>query len=113
MCQQVIDFMTQGYSKEATAAHLGIVKDTLYAWVKKYPEFSDAIKEGEIHSALWWEKTGMAGMLGKLPGFNATTWIFNMKNRHGWSDKQDINHGGQNDNPVKIEGIIRFVDKPE
>lgn len=90
MCQQVIDFMAQGYSKEATAAQIGIAKDTLYEWVKKHTEFSDAIKEGEDKSRLWWEKIGMAGMVGKVPGFNATTWIFNMKNRHNWADKSEV-----------------------
>ena len=89
-CQQVVDFMAQGYSKEATAAHINIAKDTFYAWEKKHAEFSDAIKEGEQKSRLWWEKIGMGGMVGKVPGFNATTWIFNMKNRHGWVDKKEI-----------------------
>lgn len=100
MCQELIDFMAQGYSKEATAAKLGIAKDTLYAWDKKHTEFSDAIKEGEIKSLLFWEKTGMAGMLGKLPGFNSTAWIFNMKNRHKWADKQE----------TKVTGVMGVRD---
>ncbi len=95
MCEKVIEFMAQGYSKEATAAHLEISKDTLYAYIEKYPEFSDAVKEGEIKSRLFWEKLGIDGVKGEIQGFNATTWIFNMKNRHGWQDKQAVEHSGQ------------------
>ena len=97
MCQKAIDFMTQGYSKEATAAHLDISEDSLYEYIKKHPEFSEAIKEGSLKSRLWWEKLGMGGAAGKLAGFNATAWIFNMKNRHNWKDKieTDITSGGE------------------
>ena len=110
-CQKLVDFMAQGYSKEATAAHLDISKDTLYNWDKKHQAFSDAIREGEIKSRLFWEKTGMAGMLGKLPGFNATTWIFNMKNRHGWADKKDLTIAGDEDKPLvtRIGRVIQNI----
>lgn len=87
MCQQAIDFMAKGFSKHETAAELGITRETLYQWEKANDEFSYAIKEGENQSNLWWAKIGMAGMTGKISGFNAATWIFNMKNRHGWKDK--------------------------
>ena len=90
MCQAIIDAMSKGYSKEAAAHEIGIAKDTFYAWDKKHKEFSDAIKEGEKASRHFWEKLGIAGAMGKVPGFNATSWIFNMKNRHGWADKKEI-----------------------
>lgn len=110
MCEQVIDHMAKGFSKEATAAHIGICEDTLYDWIKTNPKFSEAIKEGSLKSRLWWEKTGMGGMLGKLPGFSASTWIFNMKNRHGWADKTEIS--GKDGGPIEtvtktlmVEGV--------
>ena len=90
MCEEATKFMSQGFSKAEAAAHLGITRETLNQWEKGKAEFSDAIKEGENQSALWWAKMGMAGMTGKVPGFNAAIWIFNMKNRHGWKDKQEI-----------------------
>lgn len=96
-CQMVIDAMEKGLSKEAAAAECDICEDTFYRWVKKYPDFSEAVKQGERKSRLFWEKAGIQGMVGKIPGFNATTWIFNMKNRHGWRDKTetDIKSGGE------------------
>ena len=100
MCDEVVKFMSQGFSKAETAAHLGITRETLYQWEKEKEEFSYAVKEGENQSALWWAKAGMAGMTGKIPGFNATVWIFNMKNRHGWKDKTEISGG---DNPIRVD----------
>ena len=32
-------------------------------------------------SMIWWEKAQRNGMMGKIPGFNATAMIFGMKNR--------------------------------
>ena len=91
MCQKVVPFMAQGFSQKALAGHLEISEDTLYAWIKQYPEFSESVKDGSTQSAIWWEKVGMTGMVGKIAGFNATTWIFNMKNRHGWTDRTETN----------------------
>ena len=108
MCQELIDSMSEGFSKEATAAKLGISKDTLYRWDKEHPEFSDAIKEGEIKSQLFWEEIGMDGMRGKIQGFNATTWIFNMKNRHNWTDKKEVSGPDGGDIPVRF--IVDYVD---
>jgi len=113
MCEQATAFMAQGFSKAETSAHLGITRETLYQWEKEKPEFSYAIKEGENQSALWWAKMGMAGMSGKIAGFNATVWIFNMKNRHGWADRTDVNHGGQAGNPVKYEEVRRNIVDPK
>jgi hypothetical protein len=63
------------------AAKLGISKDTLYKWAEEHPDFSDAIKEGSLLAKVWWENFGQSAALGMVDGFNATTWIFQMKNR--------------------------------
>jgi len=91
--------MEEGLSKEAASAAIGISKDTLYRWAESKPEFSDAIKQGEQLSRLFWERIGLKGLKGEIPGFNATTWIFNMKNRHGWRDKQDMTTDGEKMTP--------------
>jgi hypothetical protein len=33
---------------------------------------------------------GIAGSSGKLKGFQTGAWIFNMKNRFSWRDRQEI-----------------------
>lgn len=41
------DYARQGMIDKEIAAKLGISVDTLYEYQKKYPEFSDALKEGK------------------------------------------------------------------
>jgi hypothetical protein len=102
-CQELIDHMKGGLSFESFAALADVNRDTLYEWVKVHPEFSDAKKRGTDLNLIWWERIGRAAMLGHagkdadgkpipLKNFNATLWIFNMKNRHGWRDKQEHDH---------------------
>jgi transposase len=87
-CELLIEHMKAGLSFEAFGGVVagGVAKDTIYGWVRKYPAFSDAKKIGESLSRLWWEKVAVLGMTGKIKNFNATVWIFSMKNRFGWRD---------------------------
>ena len=36
-----------GATDAEIASHIGISRDTLYSWKKKYPDFSDALKRGK------------------------------------------------------------------
>jgi len=94
--------MGMGGSKVEVAVDLGINRDTLYAWCKEHPEFSDTIKRGEDLSQSWWERQGRTSLKDKE--FNATLWIMNMKNRFRaeWSDKTEVNHTGK----VEISSAI-------
>jgi len=64
---------------------------------EKNEEISEAIKKVKevLQSRV---VTGM--MKNKL---NPTGCIFHLKNNYGWKDKQDINLGGQKDNPLEID----------
>lgn len=89
-CEMLIEHMKQGYSFDSFGALLpdgGASKETLYAWTRAHRRFLDAKKQGEMQARLWWEKIATAGMAGKIKGFNATVWVFSMKNRFGWKDR--------------------------
>jgi hypothetical protein len=87
-CQMLIEHMRQGYSFESFGAYpVCVTKDTLYSWLKQHPQFAYAKKLGTIECRKLWEKLGLAGASGKLPGFNTAAWIFNMKNRFMWRDR--------------------------
>jgi hypothetical protein len=106
MIKEIIPFMSQGYSKEALAGHLKICKDTLYEWIKEYPDFSDAINKGTSESLKFWEKIGIENILNvsesdgknsRSQSLNASAWIFNMKNRFKWNDNKE-----ENDKPIVV-----------
>lgn len=103
-CGLVIEYMEKGLSKEAMAGVLRINKDTLYAWAAKYPEFSDALKEGVELSRLFWEQKGIDHLVHTKNSkqLNSTAWIFNMKNRFKWTDKKEIELGEETRATVKL-----------
>lgn len=86
----------------------GISRDTFYRWQEKYPEFSDAVKGMRARSQAWWERKGREATFGGVDGFNATSFIFNMKNRFPdeWRDKQEVGL----DANVRVSGVeMTFV----
>ena len=86
--------MSKGFSFESFGAVAKTSKDTLYEWVKKYPEFADAKNEATSFCRMFWERLGVAAIIsrsehqGGSKSLNSAVWIFNMKNRFGWRDKQ-------------------------
>lgn len=91
-CEELIEHMKEGLSFESFAAKCDCCKDTLYEWANVHEEFSDAKKIGSEHCRIFWEKLGTMGASGGLNNFNATAWIFNMKNRFRseWNDTQKV-----------------------
>lgn len=93
-CELLVKHMSDGLSFESFGAVVGHHKQTLYEWSRKHEAFGDAKKRGEELSRLWWEKIGIEGLWTESwtgqgsKALNATVWIFNMKNRFGWRDKQ-------------------------
>lgn len=102
-CLDLIIHMAEGYSYESFAALINVNPDTLYEWEKVHSEFSEAKKTAFVKNLLFWEKLGIDFVLNETheeeneeervykktsKSLNPTVWIFNMKNRHKWRDKQ-------------------------
>lgn len=118
MCEWVVRYMAEGYSKEASAALMNISTAMFYRYVNDYPEFREAVKIGEGHSRVFWEKHGISGLYSEV--FSASTWIFNMKNRFGWKDKHEMSTDPENPmqhevklkvDPVGFEELQAAFDK--
>jgi hypothetical protein len=107
MCAKAVEFMSQGFSKEAFAGELGVCARTIYNWAENNPEFLQAIKDGEAASIRFWESLGRRGSSGEIPGFSAAAWIFNMKNRAGWRDKME--HTGEGGGPIQTTTKVLSV----
>lgn len=92
-CDLVLELGEQGKSKAQMARTIGVTRETLDEWAKRYPEFSDAIKGALELSLAWWEDAGQQGMFLGAKGFNSTAYIFQVKNRFkaDYRDTQDHN----------------------
>lgn len=113
MCERVVECGREGMGVAEMAAEIGISRETFNAWRKSRPEFSDAVKEAVALSQAWWEKQGRMATFGAIDGFNATSYIFQMKNRFrdDWRDKHDLEHSGPGGTPIQFQTIIET--KPE
>jgi transposase len=102
LCKLLPYLFANGESVSEVCVHLDITKETFFQWVKQYPEFSDSYKKGQELSEAWWVRTGRLGSIGHIKNLQPATWIFNMKNRFGWKDRQD----------VQLSGDISVADMP-
>lgn len=101
-CDTVIELMKDGASKAEVCLELNCSFHTFILWQEQNEEFLQAVKRGLHLSKGKWEQIGRKAAFGTVEGFNATAWIFNMKNRFGrmddfgekWSDKQELEHSG-------------------
>lgn len=89
---EVVPFMSQGYSTTALAGRLGVARQTIYNWMDEHPEFMDAVKAGQAAGAMWWEERLRA--TATTGEGNATSAIFGLKNRapDDWRDRKDVDH---------------------
>lgn len=102
----LIEHMKKGYSFESFGAVIGRCEKTLFNWLDSYPDFLQSKKEGTAYSRLFWEGLGIDGLRGNIPGFNATTWIFNMKNRFGWRDRHDLEHSASGNAQLQVQVVM-------
>ena len=102
MPERVIALMSQGASLVEVAADLGVSRATLSKWQDddEKPGFVEAIKSGIELSEAWWMREGREALRDRQ--FNHGLWYMNMKNRFGWSDKQQVEHSGET-------GFIRII----
>lgn len=104
IAEKLPDMFANGESVVEVCVSLGINRDTFYDWCDKHKEFKQAYEQGLLLSQAWWERLGRAGSLGSQK-INPATWIFNMKNRFKWTDRNQVETTGD----VKVTKV-NFVD---
>jgi len=108
-CNQVIDFMRDGYSLTAFGVHILVARSTLNEWIDNHPEFSEAVKIAQGARTLVLEK----GLLkDEASGANVTSRIFALKNAapEEWKDKVQQELTGANGGAIKNELTVSFLD---
>ena len=100
--QQKIDKYFEGcnksnepYTVTGICLALDICRDTLAEYAKK-EEFSDTIKKAKLKVENYLERH-------LITDSSTTGIIFNLKNNFGWTDKQQLEHSGNINNP--FEGL--------
>lgn len=110
MCAIVIAAGEEGETLAGMAEACDVDRETLNNWMAAHPEFSSAVKRGLQRAQVWWERQGKVATFGAVPGFNATSYIFNMKNRFpsDWREKQDVDLTSSDGSmtPQVIERVI-------
>lgn len=118
-----------GLTDEQIAHNMGIKRQTLYDWKKKYPDISDALKRGKevvdrqvenslLKRALGYEYeevtkeliNGTMLITKKVKKYqppDTTAAIFWLKNRRPdkWRDKRDVEHSGKVANKIDLSGL--------
>lgn len=81
-CELIIEHMKDGSSLLSFCNRVGVSRSTVFEWEKLHQDFSNAKKEAQDRSEGWWEDLGR-----KHAKDNIAAWIFMMKARFGWRDK--------------------------
>lgn len=122
---QIINWAAKGCNNTELANNMGINRDTLYEWIKKYPDISDAIKKGRKLSVQAIEnkffQTAFGGVEEVTEIVEEKTIIDNKGNEHKVIDKKTTtrklppnvtaqifylkNHAGYSDNPQNSDDV--------
>lgn len=89
--KMVLDNMAEGASIEEIIILLDISHDLYARLMREEEEFSETLKKGKALSKAWWLKQGRLNLFSDPKSFSFTGWYMNMKNRFGWTDKQETN----------------------
>jgi hypothetical protein len=103
LCDFVLSIAQGGLSLTGMAVRIGVARDTVYDWIEKYPDFSDAMKRAREISLAAWEEHMRNGLWGGK-AFNPQVLTFAMPNMFPADYKQagnnlDLTSGGQ---PIKV-----------
>jgi len=111
-CELVIKCGEEGDTLASMAEACDVDRATINDWIEQHEEFSRAVSRGLQKAQAWWERQGRKATFGGTEGFNATSFIFNMKNRFkdDWRDKVD--HGHENPDGTPISFVTVYERRP-
>jgi hypothetical protein len=104
VCAKVEKLGAEGKSAPEIRRELGISASAWRSWVKKFPEFADAVEQAADQAEAWWIDMGRKGMM-LGTNFSAQTFIYLTKNIFParFRDRQDHQITGANDGPIVQE----------
>ena len=100
---RIITALRGGNTRRAACWAGGIEVETFHQWLRRFPEFSDAVKAAEADAELAMvERVRTAAN----DQWQAAAWWLERKMKRDWSNRQEIT--GEDGAPVRI--AVRFAD---
>lgn len=89
-CDQVLEFMSQGYSLTAFAGSIRKARQTVYRWMREHAAFSDAVTRAQACRVTALETK----LLRSRKGAETTAAIFALRNADPteWKDVRSVKH---------------------
>lgn len=86
----VAEDMAKGFTLAAFAGLIGVARDTVYEWVKRHPDFSDAVNRGKAGQQRAYERK----LLTADRGGEVAAAIFGLKNiaPQDWREVRTVKH---------------------
>lgn len=109
--QRMLAQAAEGASAVEIRHAIGIGRSAWETLLEDSDEFRAAEKDAKELCEVWWERSGRNLAVGG--GGNSAIWIFNMKNRFGWRDKQETEVYGREGSPVETVTTIRLVGRED
>jgi hypothetical protein len=97
---KLLEMMSRGYTMLAACAQFGIAEVTIYEWIKKYPDFAAAAKQGKLAQHAFWQNVGMANIGNQQ--FREKVFGLFAKNVMGWTEKQEIDLDARVDSQISV-----------
>ena len=100
-CKRYCEYLRRGFSK---CYYPEAREDTIKRYMDVYPnEFvKEKIEDAERAGLGRIESIGFDGMMGKVPGFSASTWIFITKNKLKAVYRDEVGIGGKDGQPLQL-----------
>jgi hypothetical protein len=108
MCNLVMECGREGGTVAEMAAACDVSIQTLYEWSKVHPEFSESFTRGQELAEATWSKHVREGLKKTPSEFQGAANLKYMAQRfqERWSERQKIEHTGENGGPLVIERRI-------
>ena len=107
LCKRVLELGREGKSYEQISAAIDVPRSTMDSWSRVHPEFSAALTRAKELEHAWWEEIGQSALFADK--FQHAVWAKSMQARFRdkYTDKQQLEHTGQNGAPIQL--IVQAV----
>lgn len=104
VCDKVIEWGKQGYSKTNMASELCVSRTTIYEWCKDHVEFSYALSIAMTHSESYWEHKALKGIDEPAKEFNTGLFgkIMSARFPETYRETTRTEHGGIGGGPIPV-----------